>query len=268
LALFDGTNWSADTPFTNLFITYDPKPVPWAGGITVLHTGLENGRLWYTFSPNGQDWGGDTPVPAVTLENSPAPVVYNGNLNVFHQDYKGDFLRLAEFNGRNWSADIPFPSIIATDSPSAVVYNGNLYVFYQGANGSGQLWYMVLSDTGWSGPILVPVLALSRSPAPVVYNGLLYVFHQGGPGGLGDGDGQLHYAVFNGTNWSADIPLDIGMSFTPSAVAWARGISVFHHGPNHDGTLSYVFSPDGQHWGGDTLVPVLALGRSPGCVVY
>jgi hypothetical protein len=102
---------------------------------------------------------------------------------------------------------------------------------------------VVLSSTGWSGPILVPVLALSFSPALVVYNGLLYVFHQGGPGGGVNGDGQLHYAVFDGTNWSADIPLNIAMSYTPSAVAWADGISVFHHGPNYDGTLSYVFSP-------------------------
>ena len=94
---------------------------------------------------------------------------------------------------------------------------------------------------------------------------LLYVFHQAG----GDGaDGQLRYAVFDGTSWSADIPLNIAMSHSPSAVAWAGGIAVFHQGPNSDGQLYYTFSPDGQHWGGDTLVPVLALTFSPSCVVY
>src|SRR6516164_5669485 len=68
---------------------------------------------------------------------------------------------------------------------------------------------------------------------------LLYVFHQAG----GDGaDGQLRYAVFDGTSWSADIPLNIAMSESPAAVPWAGGITVFHQGSNYDGQLLYTFS--------------------------
>jgi lysophospholipase L1-like esterase len=94
--------------------------------------------------------------------------------------------------------------------------------------------------------------------------------------GLGDGhlrtqalgDGHLGYSVFDGTNWSADIALNIAMSQSPGAVPWAGGITVFHQGGGDNGQLWYTFSPDGQNWGGDTLVPVLALSGSPSTVVY
>jgi hypothetical protein len=270
-AVFDGASWSADIGL-DIALSESPGAVAWADGISVFHQGLNfDAKLHYTFSPDGQNWGGDTLVPAVAMLNSPAPVVAEGVLNVFHQTFGPGQLGWAIFNGTSWSADLSFPPTFpytTTDSPSAVVYNGNLYVFYQGANGSGQLWYVVGSGTGWSLPTLVPVLALSYRPSAVAYNGLLYLFHQGGAPGGTSGDGQLRYTVFDGTNWSADIPLNIAMSHAPSAVAWAGGISVFHQGPNFDGQLYYTFSPDGQHWVGDTLVPVLALTFSPSCVVY
>jgi len=278
-AVFDGTSWSADIPL-NIAMSESPAAVPWAGGITVFHQGSNyDGQLLYTFSPDGQNWGGDTLVPVLALANQPSAVVYNGLLYAFHQadeDVISPPLRLAVFDGKNWSSDIPFlGNTSSTGAPSAVAWAGGMTVFHQGSNSDGQLYYTFSPDgQNWGGDTLVPVLALSAEPSAVVYNGLLYVFHQGGPGGFGvgvpgyGGDGQLHYAVFDGTNWSADIPLNIAMSHSPSAVAWAGGIAVFHQGPNSDGQLYYTFSPDGQHWGGDTLVPVLALTFSPSCVVY
>jgi hypothetical protein len=67
---------------------------------------------------------------------------------------------------------------------------------------------------------------------------------------------------------------NLGMSGSPSAVAWAGGISVFHQGHSDNGELWYTFSPDGKHWGGDTPwgagMPVHNLGMSgsPSAVVY
>jgi hypothetical protein len=92
----------------------------------------------------------------------------------------------------------------------------------------------------------------------------LYVFHQGERE-----NGQLWYSVFDGTNWSGDNYLpNIGISQSPSAVAWAGGITVFHQGANENGQLWYTYSPDGTHWGGDTYVPNVGLSGSPSAVVY
>jgi hypothetical protein len=92
----------------------------------------------------------------------------------------------------------------------------------------------------------------------------LYVFHQGE-----SENGQLWYSVFDGANWSGDKYLpNIGVSQSPSAVAWAGGITVFHQGANDNGQLWYTYSPDGTHWGGDTYVPNVGLSGSPSAVVY
>ena len=92
----------------------------------------------------------------------------------------------------------------------------------------------------------------------------LYVFHQG------EGEnGQLWYSVFDGTNWSGDRYLPhIGMSQSPSAVAWAGGITVFHQGFVDNGSLWYTYSPDGANWGEDTLVQNVGMTASPSAVVY
>src|SRR5208282_2725154 len=60
---------------------------------------------------------------------------------------------------------------------------------------------------------------------------------------------------------------NVAMSGSPSAVAWAGGITVFHQGPA-DGQLWYTYSPDGTNWGGDTLVQNLAMSGSPSAVAY
>ena len=95
--------------------------------------------------------------------------------------------------------------------------------------------------------------------------------------GLGDGDlrtqvsgdGQLWYSVFDGTYWAPDGQIQpLGMSDSPSALAWAGGINVFHQGIDNNGQLWYTYSPDGTQWGTDTLVPNLALTDSPSAVVY
>ena len=97
----------------------------------------------------------------------------------------------------------------------------------------------------------------------------LYVFHQGG-----GNDGQLLYSVFDGTSWRGDTPVpNLGMSASPSAVAWKGGISVFHQGYGNNGQLWYAFSGDGYHWGTaqtDTRVPVpnLQMSGSPSVVEY
>jgi hypothetical protein len=97
----------------------------------------------------------------------------------------------------------------------------------------------------------------------------LYVFHQGS-----GNDQQLWYSVFDGTSWRGETQVpNLGMSESPSAVAWKGGISVFHQGSDNDGQLWYAYSGDGYNWGTtqtDTQVPVpnLQMSGSPSVVEY
>jgi hypothetical protein len=106
---------------------------------------------------------------------------------------------------------------------------------------------------------------MSGSPsAVVVENGNLYVFHQGS-----NEDGQLWYTYYDGANWAPDTPVrNLGMSSSPSAVAWAGGISVFHQGSDNNGQLWYTYSRDGLNSDTDTPVPNVNMSGSPSAVVY
>jgi len=92
----------------------------------------------------------------------------------------------------------------------------------------------------------------------------LYVFHQG----FGY-DQQLWYMIFDGTNWAPDTQVpNLGMTESPSAVAWAGGITVFHQGQMNDGQLWYTYSPDGANWELDTQVKNVGMTASPSAVVF
>jgi hypothetical protein len=211
------------------------------------------------------------------------------NLYVFHQGANTNgSLWYTWFNGATWSLDTPWgggmpvQNLGMSGSPSAVVWRGGISVLHQGFADSGDLWYSYSpdgqhwgGDTPWGQPNFpVQGLGISGSPSAVVYNDLLYVFHQGA-----NANGQLWYSYYDGTTWSQDKQIQgVGMSGSPSAVVWRGGISVFHQGGqglNFSGDLWYTYSPDGQHWGGDTPwgqqnPPELGLGitGSPSAVVY
>ena len=75
-SIFDGTNWSADTPIPNVGIwsSGSPSAALWKGGITVFHQAASSNLLMYTYSPEGKQWGGDTSVN-VGMSGSPSCVV-------------------------------------------------------------------------------------------------------------------------------------------------------------------------------------------------
>jgi hypothetical protein len=279
---FDGTYWSDDFAITNaqgagsIGMTAAPSAFVGDGSIFVFHQGYaENGQLWYTYTGDLLSWERDTQVQNVGMSRSPSVVFYNrstgyGFTYVFHQGGGNNGqLWYTVFDANGWEPDRQIQNLRMSNSPSAVAWAGGITVFYQGANNNGQLSYTYSPDGAtWGGDTLVPVLALTDSPSAVVYNGLLYVFHQGG-----GNEGRLRYAVYDGTNWSADIPLNIAMSGSPSAVVWAGGITVFHQG-NGDGHLWYTYSPDGTNWGPDTLIQSAESGNfvgitdSPSAVVF
>jgi hypothetical protein len=88
------------------------------------------------------------------------------------------------------------------------------------------------------------------------------------PGTQGSGDGQLWYSVFDGTNRSADRQIQpLGIAGSPSTVAWAGGITVFHEGANNNGQLWYSYG-DGSYWSQDTLVQNVGMSESASAVVY
>jgi hypothetical protein len=74
----------------------------------------------------------------------------------------------------------------------------------------------------------------------------LYVFHQGG-----GNNGQLWYTVFDDKNQGADalihnLRIADANAASPSAVAWAGGISVFYQGAVTTDSFGTRFPPMGQ----------------------
>jgi hypothetical protein len=119
---------------------------------------------------------------------------------------------------------------------------------------------------------------MSLSPSAVVWNNVLYVFFQHGkpPEYCGSeagnpGDGTLYFvASTDGIGWenvdNNQQPtrqlVNVGMSFSPSAVVWRNMIHVFHEGYEENGQL-WVSYHDGQNWQPDQPVPGVFIG-SPG----
>ena len=103
---------------------------------------------------------------------------------------------------------------------------------------------------------------MSESPSAVLWAGGISVFHQG------NGDGQLWYDYFDGTNWYPDtlVP-NLGISGSPSTVVYNGLLYVFHQGSNNDGQLWYS-SNDGTNWTADTQVQNLGMSGSPSAVLW
>ena len=99
----------------------------------------------------------------------------------------------------------------------------------------------------------------------------IYVFFQGWNLHVGQSDGQLWYAYFDGENWAPyTLVPNVGILGSPSAVAFpGGGLSVFHQGVGDglgDGQLWYSHF-DGTNWAPDTLVPNVGISASPSAVV-
>jgi hypothetical protein len=162
------------------------------------------------------------------------------NLYVFHMRQESDQqLWYTVFDGTNWAPDTQVPNLGVSFSPSAVAWNGGIAVFHQGQDADQQLWYTLSPDgTNWAPDTQISnpggVARMTDSPSAVVIeNVYLFAFHQGQ-----QADQQLWYSVWSlgHDQWVQDrqVP-NLGMSGSPSAVAWAGGITVFHAGQMNDG---------------------------------
>jgi hypothetical protein len=172
-------------------------------------------------------------------------------------------------------------------SPATVLFNNKLYVFHPGSYESGELWYTVADGTSWSqdqqilannnGGYPGTTGPMSLSPSAVVWNNVIYVFFQHGaslpvqvgcePGNPGNGE-LFFVSSTDGKGWDnvddAHQPtrplMNVGMSFSPSAVVWRNMIHVFHEGSQQNGQLWYSYH-DGQNWQPDQPVPGVFIGE-------
>ena len=246
-----------------------------------------NTNTWYGIqhvAPSGQPVG---------MSNAPSPVVWNGGLlQVFHQGARedGQLWTTWSKDGLNWTPEPqPVPGVGMSFSPATVLFNNKLYVFHPGYGKNGELWYTVADGRSWSQDhqILANVTPagwegnngpMSLSPSAVVWNNVLYVFFQHGqpPEYCGaeagnPGDGGLYFvASTDGIGWEnvdnnrqpTRQLMNVGMSFSPSAVVWRNIIHVFHEGYAENGQL-WVSYHDGQNWQPDQPVPGVYIS-SPG----
>jgi hypothetical protein len=246
-----------------------------------------DGNTWYGIqhvAPSGQPVG---------MSSAPSPVVWNGGLlQVLHQGFgeDGQLWTTWTKDGLNWASEQqPVPNVGMSFSPSAVVFNNKLYVFHGGYGDNGELWYTVADGTSWSQDqqILANVTPagwevnngpMSQSPSAIVWNNVIYVFFQHGitpelfgcePADAGDG-GLYFVASTDGKGWEnvdgdhqpTRQLMNVGMSFSPSAVVWRNMIHVFHQGSQQNGQLWYSYH-DGQNWQPDQQVKGITMGNPP-----
>jgi hypothetical protein len=238
--------------------------------IGVFHQGYggDFAQLWYSeYDADGGSWSQDTPIEpsgGLDLWNSPAAVVWQGGVTVFHQGWNsdvgpdGNIWYTYSPDGTQWGGDTPLPAAQQGifGSPSPVVYNGLLYVFYQfGTPPAG--------DPGFPDPGTgVPPPEARVRQASVAGPPTLYY--------------ALTYSYFDGSNWYGPYQIPnagkgVG-GLVGSAVNWMGGITVFYQGvdsnSNSDGSLWYVYSPDGVNWGAGTPVQNVGISGCPSAFVY
>jgi hypothetical protein len=240
------------------------------------------GSLWYQ-AFDGTNWLGVRQVPNVGLSCAPSPVVFNGVLQVLFQGaYEDGQLWTSWYDGNTWNGNVQVPNLGMSFSPGAVVFNNKLYVFHNGLGETGALWYTVADGISWSqdrnlvlGGSSVPESGISLSPSAVVWNNTLYVFFQNGQGGGGIGNpgyGGLYYiASSDGINWEGVTSdgltygievANVGMSFSPSAVAFNGVLQVFHEGLGQNGQL-WTCWYNGTTWHPDEQVPGVVIDSPP-----
>jgi hypothetical protein len=222
----NGGAWSADVQISgvsNLNSSTSPSALVFNGNLYVFYQG-GGGQLYYIVSSNGSSWSVPTQIipsgynsGSVFVGNSPSAVVYNSEIYVFFEGPNDNqqIWYVLSSNASTWT--LSTVSNVAEDysptvSPAAIVYNGDLYVFYQDGGTSsiatGTLCYNRFNGSSWSSsvqpiadgqnPVNDLYANIYGSPGPVVYNGQLYLYF----GNL-QCTGQLWYAVFNGSSWSA-----------------------------------------------------------------
>jgi hypothetical protein len=242
----------------------------------VFHQGQGLGAsaelLWY-FSYDGTTWTADQQIQNLQLSESPSAVAWKGGIAVFHQAGRltGEVWYTYSPDGRQWGttqtdAKVPI-DVGMLGSPSAVVYNGILYVFHQGLNDNG-LWYFTYDGTTWTADQQIQHVGMSESPSAVVWKGGIAVFHQGQKE-----NGQVWYTYSpDGRQWGttqtdAKVPLDAGMSGSPSAVVYNGILYVFHQGQKENGQLWY-FTYDGTTWTADQQIQHVGMSESPSAVAW
>ena len=250
---YDGQNWQPPQQVQPVGMSFSPSAVVYNNDLYVFHQwAYQNGELWYKVY-DGTNWQPDTRIvgPSVDPQGaanagqimscSPSAVVWNERLYVFYQNAYPQVpfgatgnggLCYKVFDGNEWQPDAystgyTVPGVAMSDSPSAIVWNGRIHVFHRWAYEHTELWFTYFDGTNWSPDTQVPGVtnayvtgsdpgASDRSSASAItfYKSTptltpeLYVFYN-------DGNAQLAYAVYDGTNWLPDtavpaLPQDIG----------------------------------------------------------
>ncbi|MBA3993456.1 MAG: hypothetical protein C0469_08005 [Cyanobacteria bacterium DS2.3.42] len=230
------TQWSPDAQITPAIgVEYSPSIAMFDDHLYNIRNGRGSYDVWCS-KFDGNLWSVDTQLaPSEDAANfygttgAPGLATYCGELNCVHdgKSANGQVWWFKHTKGF-WSADtqLPFNAI----SPSLVVYKGLLYCFtstrlamqyctYQW-NAGGGLW-------GSNNPVGTGY-ETRVAPCVVTYNGLLYCFHLSGY----TTDTNIYYCTFDGTKWSADLPVlppgYLASSTRQTAVVWNGVLYLFY----------------------------------------
>jgi hypothetical protein len=147
---YDGSNWSNDVRMASMYTSDGPALAVYDGKLFCAARGTD-GRLWYTYTTDGQNWSSYVPIynGSAYTSSGPALCTYNGALVLV--------ARGTEQDGRLWYATYTngwsnYQQIsvyyLTSAAPSLCVFRNLLFCCTRG--NEGELWWTSWDGTSWS----------------------------------------------------------------------------------------------------------------------
>jgi hypothetical protein len=228
-----------------------------SGGLLFAAWADSDEQLWYsTF--DGSSWAAPAQIPG---HSSVGPSLAAGQSGLYAA-WKGSDgdqgLYYSSYDGSSWAPQAQISGVASPVGPSLAVaeefaVDPPLYAAWAGTDSDEQLWYSSFDGSSWAAQAQIlgessvgPSLAWF---APANADGLLYAAWTGS-----DGDQQLYYSSFDGSNWAPQAQISGESSIGPSLATFNGLLYAVWQGSGGDQQLWYS-SFDGSSWAPQAQIP-------------
>ena len=225
--------------------------------------------LWYA-AFDGSNWSAPAVIPGAGSDVGPALDVFNGLEYAAWKGSNGDSqIWYSSAGASGWAPQQVIPGVGTDGGPALAQYNSQLYAAWVGEGGDPALFYSSFDGSNWALQQVIPGAGSSVGPSLAAWdvdsggNGQLYAAWKGA-----DGDTQLYYSSFDGSNWAPQqvipgVASDVGPSlrviYGQLYAAWV--------GANGDPSLFYS-SFDGSNWAPQQVIPGVGSSMGPALAVF
>ena len=153
----------------------------------------------------GTEWQRD---PSIAVDGNNVHVVWadpgDGDFDIYHRYY----------DGTNWQPALDISTDATTEEqerPSVAAYNGEVHVVWEDRwDGDGDIYYRHFDGIAWTSEIEISTDALTEdqgNPSIACDGDRLHVAWID----AGDGDSDIYYKYFNGTEWQPELEISTDM---------------------------------------------------------